>query len=95
MSISQRIEYKIEKDAWKILMVEHPSTSELQDMKKLNKVNCLHKGNFDACTGKRYMICIDGTKSAKEAFQNVLKLVDPSKDHVFVVTGSSTDMITF
>jgi len=82
----EEAEHKIGKDAWKILMVEQPTDKELAEMKKLNRVNCLHKGNFDSCTGKRYMVCIDGTKSAKDAFFNVMKLVDPERDHVFIVT---------
>eukprot|EP01118_Nematostelium_gracile_P017198 TRINITY_DN726_c0_g1_i1.p2 TRINITY_DN726_c0_g1~~TRINITY_DN726_c0_g1_i1.p2 ORF type:complete len:223 (-),score=45.78 TRINITY_DN726_c0_g1_i1:45-713(-) len=82
----EEAEHKIGKDAWRILMTEKPSQKEIADMKKLNRVNCLHKGNFDSCQGKRYMICIDGSKSAKESFLNALKLINPEKDHLFIVT---------
>jgi len=76
----------ISKEAWKILMTEHPTPKEFAEMKRLNRVNCLHKGNFDACRGKRYLVCIDGTNSSKEGFRNCLKLIDPDKDHLFIIT---------
>lgn len=84
-------EYQVEKDAWKIIMLENPSPKELMEMRKLNRVNCLHRGNFVNCAGKKYMVCVDGTASAKEAFQNTLKLLDPKEDHLFIVLGMLTN----
>jgi hypothetical protein len=51
------------------------------------RVNCLHRGNFLECTGKKYMICIDGSDSSLEAFQAVIKLMNPTIDHLFIVCG--------
>lgn len=82
----QQAEKNIRKNAHKILSTEHPTSQELLNMKKYNRVNCLHKGNFTACTGKRYLIAVDGTKSSRDAFEATLKLVDPKEDHIFIVT---------
>ncbi len=32
------------------------------------------------------MVCVDGTEASRNAFENSLKLLDPEKDHLFVVT---------
>lgn len=59
----------------------------MQQMIRLNKVNCLHKGDFESCTGKRYLVCVDGSPSSFQAFESALKLIEPDKDHLFFVTG--------
>jgi len=79
-------EFSINRNAWKILMTEKPSQTELIQMKKYNRVNCLHKGNFDKCTGKRYLVCVDGTESSREAFNSTVNLLDKARDHLFIVT---------
>ncbi|PRP77967.1 hypothetical protein PROFUN_14071 [Planoprotostelium fungivorum] len=79
-------EFSINRNAWKILMTEKPSQAELVQMKKYNRVNCLHKGAFDRCSGKRYMVCVDGTESSREAFHSTIALMDKVKDHLFIIT---------
>src|SRR5687768_13331526 len=56
-------EHAISRNTHNILMTENPTDDNLHQMQKLNIVNCLHKGNFDACQGKRYLVAIDGSES--------------------------------
>lgn len=60
----------------------------MDEMQKLLKVNCLHKGDFDSCVGKRWVVAVDGSMSSYLALDEALKLVHPRKDHVFVITGT-------
>jgi hypothetical protein len=61
------------------------SDMEINQMKDLLKVNCLHKGDLDSHIGTRYMVAVDGTAASKRAFDGVMKLVAPN-DHVIIVT---------
>jgi len=79
-------EYNISKNSNNILMTEKPSELDIERMEKLNKVNCLHRGSFETCVGKRYMVAIDGSPSSHEAFENTVKMMDPAKDHLFIAT---------
>lgn len=81
----QEAEKEIYRNSNKIIMSYQPSQDEFLQMKKLNRVNCLHRGNFEGCTGKRYMVTVDGTNSANIGFETTLKLLNPS-DHLFIVT---------
>ncbi len=60
----------------------------VDEMQKLLKVNCLHKGDFGSCKGKKWMVAVDGSNSSYLALEETLKLADPVKDHVFVITGT-------
>jgi hypothetical protein len=77
----------IARNAQKIIK-ENPNLEELKKMEKLNSVNCLKRGNFDTTQGRRYMVCVDGSESSKIAFMNTVQLIDPTKDHLFLVTGN-------
>jgi len=81
----QEAEKEISRNASKILVSTQPNQEELLHMKKYNRVNCLHRGNFENCKGKRYMVAIDGTESSRAAFESCLPLVGP-EDHLFIVT---------
>ena len=81
--------HTIAKNSANILSNEYPTSDEIKKMERLNIVNCLHRGNFDSTQGKRYMVCVDGSESARIAFTHTLKLIDPAKDHLFIVTGNS------
>jgi nucleotide-binding universal stress UspA family protein len=59
---------------------------QLERMKKLMGVNCLHRGNIESVRGKRWMVAVDGSEASKRAFDGVLKLMDPADDHLLVVT---------
>jgi len=76
----------ITRNSSRILAEERATQKDILDMKKLNKVNCLHKGNFEQMTGRRYMVAVDGSESSKTALGIALKLVNPSTDHLFIVT---------
>eukprot|EP01114_Cavostelium_apophysatum_P001881 TRINITY_DN11653_c0_g1_i2.p1 TRINITY_DN11653_c0_g1~~TRINITY_DN11653_c0_g1_i2.p1 ORF type:complete len:392 (+),score=93.13 TRINITY_DN11653_c0_g1_i2:123-1298(+) len=78
--------HNVAKHAHRILNGEHYSTEDIAEMKKLNRVNCLHRGRFEDCKGKIYMVAIDGSESAKAAFQSTLRTLDPERDHLFFVT---------
>jgi len=58
----------------------------VDEMQKLLKVNCLHKGNFGSCRGKKWMVAVDGSVSSYLALEEALKLANPLKDHLFIVT---------
>jgi len=58
----------------------------VDEMQKLLRVNCLHKGDFGSCKGKKWMVAVDGSNSSYLALEETLKLADPVKDHVFVIT---------
>jgi len=76
----------VTKNSFHFLNTERPtSRDEIAEIKKLNRVNCLHRGKFENCSGKIYMVAVDGTKSADEAFEHTLKLLNP-EDHLFFVT---------
>jgi hypothetical protein len=60
----------------------------VSEMQKLLKVNCLRKGDFQSCKGKRWMVPVDGSLSSYLALEETIKLVDPAKDHIFVITGT-------
>jgi nucleotide-binding universal stress UspA family protein len=68
------------------ILSESVSGSDLAEMKRLNRVNCLHRGNFENTKGKRYLVCVDGSDSANTAFENTLKLMDHQNDHLFIVS---------
>ncbi len=74
-------------------MSENPTDADVHKMQTLNNVNCLHKGNFESCKGKKIMVAIDGSSSSNNVFENALKLMDPTKDHLFIVTGTNGDWI--
>jgi len=76
----------ITRNSLRILTEERATQKDILDMKKLNKVNCLHKGNFEQMTGRRYMVAVDGSESSKTALGIALKLVNPSTDHLFIAT---------
>lgn len=76
----------VKKNAIGIVLSEKVSGTDLQQMTRLNKVNCLHKGDFESCAGKRFLICVDGSPSSFQAFESALKLIEPEKDHLFFVT---------
>jgi len=82
----QDARHTVKNNSVHILLNERHGGSVIEEMQKLNKVNCLHKGDFENCTGKRYMVCVDGTESSRQAFENTLKLINPSRDHLFFVT---------
>jgi len=82
----QESEYQIGKHSTNILMTENPTDADVHKMQSLNKVNCLHKGNFESCQGKKIMVAVDGSSSSNTAFEHALKLMDPKKDHLFIVT---------
>jgi hypothetical protein len=63
----------------------------VDEMQKLLKVNCLHKGDFGSCKGKKWMVAVDGSLSSYLALEEALKLADHKKDHIFVITGTCTD----
>jgi len=65
----EEAERTIVKNASKILHDHNYSHDEIAEMKKLNRVNCLKRGNFEDSDGKRYMVAIDGSESAKQAFE--------------------------
>jgi nucleotide-binding universal stress UspA family protein len=81
---SERI---ITKNTNNILMTENVNSCDLEKMKKLNIVNCLHKGNFNVCFGRRIMVAVDGSPSAHRAFESALKMIDRFNDHLFIVTS--------
>lgn len=87
----EEAEHTIVKNAHKIMQSEHYTDSEISEMRKLNRVNCLKRGNFEEIDdankgGKKYLIGIDGSDSAHSAFESILKLMDHEKDHLFFVT---------
>jgi nucleotide-binding universal stress UspA family protein len=61
------------------------SDEQLNRMNKLMAVNCLHRGDISNSKGKRWMVAVDGSEASQRAFQGVLKLMDRSEDHLFVV----------
>ncbi len=58
----------------------------IEEMQKLLKVNCLHKGDFDTTKGKKFLVAVDGSLSSHSALETALKLVEED-DHLFVVTS--------
>jgi len=82
----QFAEEDLHKHKDKILAESKPSPDQVEYMRKTKKVNCLHKGNFEKVTGKIYMIFVDGSQAASQAFEDALKVIDKQKDHIFIVT---------
>jgi len=82
----QFAEEDLHKNKDKILESEHPTPDQLDYMRKMKKINCLHKGDFEKISGKNYMVFVDGSSAANKAFEDLLKVVDKSKDHIFIVT---------
>nr|BAK01870.1 predicted protein [Hordeum vulgare subsp. vulgare] len=80
----EEAERTIMKNASRILREEHFTQEQIAEFKKLNRVNCLHRGKFEECRGKIYMVGVDGSESAKAAFDNILQLMNDD-DHVFFV----------
>jgi len=78
---------EISKNAWDVIAANRQSITDenIFNMERLNRVNCLHKGNFNECEGKKYMVCVDGTDSSLQAFSNIVKLMNPKLDHLFIV----------
>jgi len=62
------------------------SPEKLKFMKYWKKVNCLHKGTYDNLKGKSWLICVDGSEAAQNAFDHAISLVNKDDDHVFIVT---------
>ncbi|ELR21386.1 uncharacterized protein ACA1_183200 [Acanthamoeba castellanii str. Neff] len=59
---------------------------QLERMKRLLHVNCLHRGDIERVRGKRWMVAVDGSEASKRAYEGVLRLMDPALDHLLVVT---------
>jgi hypothetical protein len=59
---------------------------QLERMKRLLHVNCLHRGDIERVRGKRWMVAFDGSEASKRAYEGVLRLMDPALDHLLVVT---------
>jgi len=66
----------------------------VDEMQKLLKVNCLKKGEFDGCKGKRWLVAVDGSLSSYLALEECIKLADDFNDHVFVVTVRQKSRLT-
>jgi nucleotide-binding universal stress UspA family protein len=64
----------------------HITERQLDRMRRLLGVNCLHRGNISSVKGKRWMVAVDGSESSQRAFQGVLKLMDPAEDHLLIVS---------
>jgi hypothetical protein len=71
--------------------LERLTDTELQEMEAQLQVNCLRKGNFDNCQGKKYFIPVDGTESANRAFEVALRVISPH-DHLFICTVYDKDL---
>lgn len=69
----------------KMSSYEWASEEQVERMKKLLEINCLHKGDLEKVEGKRWMIAIDGSEASRRAWQGVIKLLGPL-DHLLVVT---------
>lgn len=82
----EEAEKDIVKNASRIIHDSKYPESEIAQFRKLNRVNCLKRGNFEECVGKKYLIGIDGSDSARAAFESIIKLMDHQKDHLFFVT---------
>lgn len=65
----------------------HPDITyaQLNRIKKMLRVNCLHKGHIEQTKGKRYVVAIDGSEASRRAWEAVNKLIGPD-DHLLVVT---------
>jgi len=74
----------IMKNSSRILQDESYSSEKIAEMKRLTRVNCLHRGKFEQCQGKIYMVAVDGSESAKAAFECILRTMNDN-DHVFFV----------
>jgi nucleotide-binding universal stress UspA family protein len=59
---------------------------QLERMKRLLGVNCLHRGDIEHVRGKRWMVAVDGSEASRRAYEGVLRLMDPALDHLLVVT---------
>lgn len=58
---------------------------QLERMKKLLNVNCLHRGEIESVRGKRWLVAVDGSEASRRAWTGALKMLEP-EDHLLVVT---------
>jgi len=63
------------------------TSDQISEMKQLNSSLWIHRGNFEQCRGKRYMVAIDGSMSSTAAFESLLNTTITNDDHVFLVTA--------
>jgi len=66
--------------------LERLSEKEMSEMEDQIQVNCLKKGNFERCRGKKYFLAVDGTDASNRAFDIAIKILEPKKDHLFICT---------
>lgn len=59
--------------------------AQLERMKKLLNVNCLHRGEIESVRGKRWLVAVDGSEASRRAWAGALKMLEPD-DHLLVVT---------
>jgi hypothetical protein len=93
--ITHTIEYEPTIDLAEAQLILHakslasslPPAKEISGMMDSMKINCLRKGKIQtAGNGMRYLVAVDGTRPAHNAFLRVLEMAKPG-DHVFVVTA--------
>jgi len=63
------------------------TSDQISEMKRLNSSLWIHRGNFEQCRGKRYMVAVDGSTSCTAAFESLLNTMLTNDDHVFLVTA--------
>lgn len=62
------------------------TTVQLNRMRKLLSINCLHHGNLEHATGKRWMIALDGSSASRRTWEETIKAIEPN-DHLVIVTA--------
>jgi len=60
-----------------------------EDVRRLKRqidINCSHRGNYEECTGRRYLLGFDGTLASQHALEHLMSVANPDCDHIFVAT---------